>query len=84
MYNRAEFLNLEALCQPQFLTNQTITTTAMLKIKTIQPVSYVAPTCKTLVLRPRNLCVGSPYGNLGNAGGDFDEENTNNYEDELL
>ena len=56
----------------------------MIKNNSIELGAYVSPDVKVAQLKARRVMCQSPYGNSGEAGGGFDKENTNDYEDELL
>ena len=56
----------------------------MIKNNFTTPATYVSPAVKVTKLNPRRVMCTSPYGEQGAAGGVFDPNNTNDYDDNLL
>lgn len=54
------------------------------KINLLRQEHYVAPALESLVVDAASVICGSPYGEMGEAGGSFNDGNTNDYDDELL
>ena len=53
-------------------------------IKTDRPRMYVQPACKLITLNTKRCILAGSYGENGQAGGSFGNDNTNDYNDELL
>lgn len=53
-------------------------------IKTDRPRMYVQPVCKLIILNTQHHILAGSYGENGQAGGSFGNDNTNDYNDELL
>ena len=45
---------------------------------------YVQPACKLITLNTQHHILAGSYGENGQAGGSFGNDNTNDYNDELL
>ena len=45
---------------------------------------YVQPACKLIILNTKRCILAGSYGENGQAGGSFGNDNTNDYNDELL
>ena len=52
--------------------------------KTDRPRMYVQPECKLITLNTKRGILSGSYGENGQAGGSFGNDNTNDYNDELL
>ena len=45
---------------------------------------YVQPACKLIILNTKRCILADSYGENNRAGGSFGDDNTNDYNDELL
>ena len=45
---------------------------------------YVQPACKLITLNTKRCILSGSYGENNRAGGSFGDDNTNDYNDELL
>ena len=52
--------------------------------QTDRPRMYVQPACKLITLNTKRCILAGSYGDSNQDGGSFGDDNTNDYNDELL